>query len=329
MSGTMKTTTSTGLTLIPEVSSTLFDYFETKGQERHASKIHYIYSEFPDIREIKTRVYWGVFSWSLPQWKQRYLLKRSTVRIQDFVSSPGDLVRDYLDFYHPKALRCIGSEARIYEEHVSAPLYFRPFTIHEGTYIDIESTYFSILKLVGWNINYLPEQWLIPGRAPLDFPLMGHKGARNYLVSIGLPRPMLVWNGSKFVEQKGKNVHINRGLWRLVQDILHSIANIAVSLGAQYVHTDGYILPTRNAPALIKAIKDWGLTARVLGDGETFVFGMGNYMVGDKKSKRFSPYAVQKPFSSLREVPDVWLQKQIQKIATNKIAEKLYNQWSV
>jgi hypothetical protein len=325
----MKTMTYTGLTLTPAINQVLDDYLASKTAERNEKSEHIVYAAFPDIREMATRIYWGVFSWSLPQIKQRFLLKQSIVRLREQLCSPGDIVRDYLDFYHPKPLRCIGAEARIYEKHVSAPLYFRPFTTREATYIDIESTYFSILKVVGWNINYLPGQWLIPGRAPLDFPLPEHKGARNYLVSIGLPRPMLVWNGSKFLEQKGKNAHINRGLWRLVMDILHSIASIAVSLGAQYVHTDGYILPTKNAGILIRAIKDWGLNARVLGEGESYVFGIGNYSVGDKKSKSFDPTRVSTPMSSIYETESRWLQKQVQKIATNRIAERLYNSWSI
>lgn len=326
---TTKIMTYTGLTLTPTLNSLLDDHIRHATEERHEEKDHVIYTSFPDIRDVRTRVYWGVFSWSLPQWKARYLLKQSALRIQDLPLSPGDIVRDYLDFYHPKRLRCIGAEARIYEEHVSAPLYFRPFTTMQGTYIDIESTYFSILKLIGWNINYLPGQWLIPGRAPLDWPLPEHKGARNYLVSIGLPRPMLVWSGRQFVQQAGKNAHINRGLWLAVMDILHSIATIAISLGAKYVHTDGYILPSNSAPILIRAISDWGLNARVLGEGETYVFGMGNYSVGDKKSKLFNPEHLGKPISSIREVNSRWLQKSVQKIVTNRVAEHLYNTWNI
>ncbi len=196
-------------------------------------------------------------------------------------------------------------------------------------FFDIESTYFSILKLVGWNVNYMPERWVIPGRAPLDFPLPTNKGARNYLVTIGLPRPMTVWTGSGFIEQRGQNVHINQGLWRLVMDILHSIAYIAVQLGATYCNTDGYILPSKNAPALIRAIRQWGLNARELGSGETSVFGIGNYSVGSKTSGRYSPEFVSQPMSNLYETPRVWLERNIQKIAQDKVAERLYNDWNI
>ncbi len=94
------------------------------------------------------------------------------------------------------------------------------------------------------------------------------------------------------------------------------------------MHTDGYILPTKNAPILIRAIKEFGLNARVLGEGETYVFGMGNYKVGDKISKLFNPENVSKPVSSIREVNRRWLQKSVQKIATNRVAEHLYNTWN-
>lgn len=320
--------TSIGLTLT-RINQHLDEHIREATEARHAKNEHIIYAQFPDIREIDSRVYWGVFSWGIPAWKQRYLLKQSTVRIHELESSPGDITRDYLDFYHPKHLHCIGAEARTYEQHKSAPLYYAPFTSHDATYIDIDSTYFSILKLIGWNINYLPGQWLIPGRAPLDFPLPTHKGARNYLVSIGLPRPMLVWTGHDFIEQTGKNVHINRGLWLAVMDILHSIASIAVTLGAKYVHTDGYILPSKNAPILMRAIRDFGLTSRILGEGETFVYGIGNYKVGDKQSKLFGPDRVSNPINHI-DPPDVlWLQKTIQTIVSKNVATRLYEQWII
>lgn len=317
--------TNIGLTLT-RANQLLDDYIEQKTQERNEKNQHILLSNFPDIREINERVFWGVFTWTLPKSKKRFLKRNSAIRMHDLPMSAGDLVRDYLDFYHPNRLRCVGREARFYQTHVSAPLHVTPTIIRNAMYIDIESTYWSILKIIGWDCGYMPDKWVTAGRAPLDFPLPTHKGARNYLVSAGLDTPMTIWTGEEFIYQNGNNVHKNLGLWHLVQDILHSIANIAISLGAVYVHTDGYIIDEKRAPALISAISDWGLNARNLGEGQGVVLGIGNYCVGGKKSKAFDYNRVQSPFSKIEQTNYGWLQKQIGMLASKKTAERLCDQ---
>lgn len=319
---------NSGLTQIP-LHTTLANFLEERAVERNQKKKHILYTLFPDIREINTRVYWGVFSWAIPKWKQRWLLKRTALSYGGMSSSPGDVVRDYLDYYHPTKLRCIGSEARTYERSVSAPLLASRSIIHEATYIDIISTYFSIVKLVGWNVGYLPELWVIPGRAPLNFPLPENKAARNYLVSIGLPRPMTVWNGYRMVSERGTNAHINRSLWHLTMDILHSIANIAVRLGATYVHTDGYILPSRAAPILMSEIESWGLKARVLSEGDAYVFGIGNYQVGHKRSMSFNPSVEAKQINTIRSVNHKWIKSRVVEIVTKDVTKQVYDRWPI
>jgi len=320
-----KPMTNIGLTLT-RANQLLDQYIEERTIARNEKNKHILLTNFPDIREIDERVFWGVFTWTLPKSKQRFLKRNSAIRMHDHVMSAGDLVRDYLDFYHPKRLRSIGKEARYYQEHVSAPLYVTPTIIPNATYIDIESTYWSILKIIGWDVSYFPTKWVTAGRAPLDFPLPENKGARNYLVSAGLDTPMTIWTGEEFIYQNGNNVHKNLGLWHLVQDILHSIANIAISLGAVYVHTDGYIIDEKRAPALISAISDWGLNARTLGEGQGVVLGIGNYWVGDKKSKAFDYNRVQTPFSKIEQTNYAWLNKQIGMLASKKTAERLCDQ---
>lgn len=323
-----KNTTNIGLTLTRN-NQLLDDFLEDKAEERHSKYNHVLYNFFPDIRSISHRVYWGVFSWTIPDCKERWLLRNSAVRFGSFVSSHGDIVRDYLTYYHPKKLRAIGSEARDYQKHVHAPLFVTPRILKNAMYVDIGSTFWSILKNVGWNVSYKAGQWLTPGRAPLDFPLPHDKPARNYLVTIGLPKPLTIWNGYEFISEYAKNAHINRAIYLVVMDILHSIANIAVLSGAIYVHTDGYIIPERAFSTLCSYIENFGLCPEVRAIGDAYVYGIGNYMVGDKRTKSFDPLRVSREVRHI-EPPNssIWLQNTVGKIVSNHVAERLYETWN-
>lgn len=311
---------------LTQTSKNVTEYIIARSEERHKKADHIIYTNFPDIREMHTMIFWGVFSWSIPANKERWLKKGTGVTIGRLVSTPGDIVRDYLNFYHPTKLRAIHSEMLTYEQEVSAPLYVRRSIIPKAMYVDITSTYYSIVKMVGWNITYKPGLWLTPGRAPLDFLLPEHKAARNYLVSIGLPGPMMVWNGYQMELKSARNLHTNLGLWHLVMDVLHAIAHYAVSLGAIYVHTDGYILPTKRANKLMAYIESFGLKPRVIAEGESYVCGFGNYVCGDKVTARFEPERYSEDYTNVRRVNSGWLCGQLLRIRQHAIPERLYEQ---
>lgn len=316
---------SSGSTLT-QTDFNLMSYLDLSAQLRHAKSKHVIYTNFPDLRQMDCLVYWGVFSWSVPSQKRRYLKRNGIVSTTKLASTAGDIVRDYLDFYHPKKLRAIRAEATIYDRLQSAPLYVNPTIIRDAMYVDITSTYWSIVNLVGWNVSYLPGAWLIPGRAPLDFPLPNHKPARNYLVSAGLPGQITIWTGKRMVFKPVRNVHINTGLWSVVQGVLSSIARIAVSLGAVYVHTDGYILPAAKAEALCEHIKTWGLEPRIIAEGTAYVVGFGNYTIGTKTTKRFEPERVQTHFSNLPIQTDKRLRSMVSEIRKRGTPSRLYEQ---
>lgn len=322
LSITTKKLIASGLILTPpKLSQFIFNQTEKRNEKNK----HVLYSDFPDITQIRERVYWGIYSWTLTKSKRRWLNYETALHVDDMICSPTDIVRDYLDFYHPNRLRATGLEVRNYETRRYAPLYIHPTTIQDATYIDIKSTYYSIVTLLGWNVGYMPGQWLIAGRAPLDFPLPNDKPARNYLVSIGLPGEIDVWTGYRWVSQSVPNVHINLALWSVIMDILHSIASIAVALGAIYVHTDGYILPSERANELMLAIRQFRLTPEVRAEGPTILLGFANYMCGERRTKSFPHDNLQANFSNVVQTPGRWLRKAINDIADRDIAAILYN----
>lgn len=293
------------------LSTCLTEYLEACYADRCRTYQQVVIPAFPNIREIRERVIWGSFSWTLAASKIRFIKRATAVSIGFGLQTPGDVVRDYLDYYHPKRLRASASQARIFAQHVTTPLYLRPTVARDYTYVDIKAAYWSILQLVGWDVDYYPGKWLLRGRIPHDFPLPDNKVARACLVSFGLPASALEWDGTAFKRRRTRNVHLNLGLWHLVQDILHSIAGSALALNACYVHTDGYILPTENAEALQAEIRSWGLPSSVKGQGLCRVYGFGNFAVGERTSKRLRPELWAKPYKYVRPTNASWLKKQI------------------
>ena len=280
-----------------------------------------VLARMPDFHTIPEPVWLGHFSWSTTKTKERWLKGNTVVDMGFGAQTPGDVVRDYLDFYFPSRQRAYGKEADFYRTKISTPLYLRPGILVDGVYVDIKSAYFSLVNLVGWNVRYKPGSWISPGRPCYDFPLANDtrriaKSARACLVSFGLHRKSTFWNGSKIVERNTRNNHVNYGLWHVCQDILHAIATVAVSLNAVYIHTDGYILPSGNAEVLEDYIRSWGLRTGRKGQGPTLVFGFGNFRVGNHETKRLRPF-IGKPYRYVKNPDGKWLQSQLKRRIEN------------
>jgi hypothetical protein len=251
---------------------------------------------FPDIYEIQARISWGVFSWRwLSRPRHRLIRKATTVWVRDNQpQTPSEVARDYLDYHFPKKLRATAAQARIITRPRSAPLFVRPCIIPDAAYVDIRATYFSFLNLVGWDIDYFPSRWLIPGYPPTDFPLPDHKIARNCLISLALPSSFVEWNGREFIRRATRNLHLNMGLISALYDALHSIAAFARDdCEAAYAHTDGYIIDAKHMDRLISHIAEWGFEARVKYAGFAYIFGMGNWKIGEKSTMGFRPHIGQ------------------------------------
>jgi hypothetical protein len=292
--------------------------------DKQSKSTYLIMDDFPDLGTINETVIFGVYSWYLPSKKERWLLREACYIFDGIVCSRNDIVRAYLSYYHNKKRRATGLEARAYEKPAFAPLYIRPSTILDSVYIDIKSTYYSICQVIGWDCQYMPNLWLIAGRAPLDFPLPLDKSARNYLISIGNRSTMSIWTNGKFTTKPSFNTFINLSLVHAVMDILHSIASIAVSLGAVYVHTDGYIVPASSQHLLLSEIKKWGLTATIKESGVAIVNGFGNYRIGEKRTRMFNVYSKSEPYSSINKTDVNWLLKSVRELIKRDDAYRLY-----
>lgn len=272
----------------------------------------------PDIRTLKERVYWGVFSYTLTKSKVRLIKRSALVSIGSGPETPSEVARDYLAALYPRRLRAVGSQAESIQLHRAYPLYAKPGAIADGCYVDIRSAYWSLMLLAGWDVDYYPGHWLIPGRPPADFPLAEHKVARNCLVSLGLPSVTTLWTGELWKRVHTRNQRLNLGLWSFVQDVLTACAHIAIAHGALYVHTDGAIMPSANVAAYQEELKYWGLETSIKFAGPSLILGVQNWMVGEKQTKCFGA-TTPREFSSLRRVDLMWLREKMHWLSSKRV----------
>lgn len=268
------------------MSDDLLLYMATVAAERQLKHKTMIVDFFPPLEKFPDeRIYLGVMSWTLPDRHERWIKPSAVINIGNGLQTAGEIARDYLDFKFPNRLRATGAQAALLKMHRSAPLYCEPSVLEDATYVDLKSAFWSIMMLLGWNVDYYPSKWIVKGKAPDDYPLSEHKQARNSLVTCGLSTPLRMWTGKKVTRQFARNNHINMGLWAIIMDTLHAIAAYARQLDAVYIHTDGYILPSEKAKDLLTIIREFGLYASVKASGISTVIGMGNWKVGNKATK--------------------------------------------
>ncbi len=265
----------------------------------------------PDVMTLGEIALLGSHSYCLSSSRKRIIW--NVVSLSDDVQeTPSAVARDYLTIEYKQGPRISKGQSTVTSLLPPMPNVAKPTEYDHGYYIDIKSCYWSIMSIIGWNVDYFPGRWLSPGRPPVDFPFPNHKVARNCLISTGrLGVVSRYIPDGKFDEIKIGNRLANTQLIRLISDVLNSIASQAVDAGAVYCNNDGFIAPNeRIAGEIIRIITDWGLTATIKGEGRGGVRSAGAYKTGPYKSL---PYDVRKdsiPVSTMFPPPyRAWLQK--------------------
>lgn len=266
-------------------------------------------NRFPHIRSLTDLTFIGSFVWTQTTAKRRWMMKAHAHHIGAWVS-PADLARDYLHLKYSESykMRCRTSQYHALIRDVrSAPLYAKPTYLDNAMYIDLKSAYWQILQALGWDVEYLPGEYLAVKSSVDDFPYEQIKLARNSLVSIGLPSKTRVWTGERFAVFKKQSRWQNLVMWGAVQDVLHGIACDMVQYAdAHYVHTDGYIIPSKNIQRAERVAEAWGVIMLVKHHGKAKIRNVGDYDIAGKLSGRPTR---QRPntFSNLRDEHRSWL----------------------
>jgi hypothetical protein len=159
-----------------------------------------------------------------------------------------------------------------------------------GYYVDLRSAYYNIYRWL-WLDTLWPRG---TGSPELRFDNLSNIGelykwkpARNAVIGITRSTTLTTWQGDKVKDQPYKNYHLNPMLWMTVQKVLHDIAREALSLGAVYVATDGYVFKSdRGVSRFVSMLTDYDLdVSTIVGYSEIKCFGC--YRVGGKKTMHF------------------------------------------
>lgn len=290
-----------------------------RAKERQALYRPIIIDQFPPIQIMRERIAYGLLSWTLLNRGERWMRKEAVASVRFGFQTGSEIARDYLDFYHPNRLRATGRQAEMLKLDRAAPLFCEAGYYSDMVYVDIKSAYWQITNLVGWDVDYYPFKWIRCGRPPSDFPLPDNKIARNCLVSCCLPTPMKVWTGYKFVRERKRNVHINLGLWSLIMDTLHCIANEAWECHAVYTHTDGSIIPIRYLEEFTERVSAYGIVAIPKQDslGDCTMLGLGNWKCGDRQTKLFNKARLKRNVDTLYRPDDTLIRRKLRKFRDN------------
>lgn len=262
-------------------------------EKSEAYEITDIVRAFPPLHHFGRHGVWvGGYSRSIPSQKWRLLDGAIVLTEGSAQATPTQVTRAYLDVMFPKQLRAKKSQIDFWKPRRSQPMYTEPGKYNfPMVYLDLKSAYWSIVKIIGWDVDYFPGM-LVRRRGCSDFPYPENRLARNSLVSMGLPSKGFYYKDGKIIAVP-HSWKVNIGLWTAVQDILHGIADEMIKrAGAVYVNTDGYIVPAENEHIAREVGAEWGLAMSEKFRGRATVYGVGAYSIGGKvcsTHKRFAP----------------------------------------
>jgi hypothetical protein len=265
--------------------------------------------QFPKLSELDSETYIGSWAWTQVRKKRRWLKENVITDYGAGWVTPADIARDYLRVkFNGKRLRCNKYQYKaLVKNRKSQPLLAKPCTLDNAVYLDLQSAYWQLLMVGGWDIDYMPSGFLAVRSDVADFPFPQNKLARNSLVSMGLPSSVTVWIPDKGLTRRstGKS-NVNLVLWGFVQDVLHTFASDMINkAGAVYVNTDGYIISMDKLETAMRIADEWGLVLRMKERGRATIRGVGDYDIGGHISKR--PRKVARPHKYIEPIERDWL----------------------
>lgn len=287
--------------------------------ERGEGREEEVVTQFPSLTSIPYSVMLGNFAWSKLGGKFRWVQSKNAILDRGVILTPGDIARSYLSIKFPKWRGRVSTAQ--YQSVIavkrSHPLYAKPGKYDDMIYYDLRSAYWSILKVIGWNVDYFPHKFLGAGEEMDDFPFPHDKLARNCLVTAALPSPAQMWNGHNILLVNSRKPTVNLVLWACVMDVLHGVAWDMLQIGAVYVHTDGYIIPKSREYLAEEVFESWGLPCSTKGEGDATIHGAGDYDMPHHQSRlrRLKEF----PIDNLHNPGVEWLRPRIKRLASLRL----------
>lgn len=272
---------------------------ESVAREKYTGYTVHLIDRFPPMSDITVPCIIGSMVLTSKETQQRWMLKHDAIAFAGTWVTSADIARLYLNEKYKKTKRRITTLQwkDFYETYRSMPLVASPAQFENAYYIDVRSAYWTILRAVGWDVDYMPGQWLkVKDRLTVnDFPFANVKMARNCLVSLAADgsRMMKVWDGGKLSFRRGGNGLVNKMLWAFVTDCLNNVAYECAQAGAVYSFTDGFIVPESQVGEVENVIASWGLSSSIKHNGPCEIKGAGAYKFPDIATRKFTKQGVR------------------------------------
>jgi hypothetical protein len=114
--------------------------------------------------------------------------------------------------------------------------------------------------------------------------LRSNKVARNAVIGISRAHTVDIWKDGEQKENPFHNPYFNPALWMQIQAILHELAHIAISNGAFYVATDGYIFKDKLGFDVFRNYLDLNQFRYKTLEGKGYCTGWCSYGLPGKKT---------------------------------------------
>lgn len=280
-------------------------------QERIADDYPLIVYKKPPISDLPPGAILGTWAYSVPG-VARFILNKEAELATGVL--PADVSRAWIrDVYKLPFRRRENQLARPYP----LPLHAVRGEHGECSYVDIKGAYLKILSL-GYDVEYIRSRYIGGEPRPVPDQIANNKFCYAIAVAMSASKKghMSVVTNEGVTTVRPYNMFSNPCLYALACDTLNAIASEVLTVMhcyVKYINTDGYIVPTDKVEPLLRIIHSWGFEARVKAEGETEVFGVGAWKVGDERTTRHDRHAQDFTSKMLDRADRGWLKARWQK----------------
>lgn len=289
----------------------MMDYLTLAQMELSEKYPHVTYGN-PPISELPPGTIIGTWAYSVPG-KLRIIRDRNRELAAGVL--PADVTRTWLrDVYKLPIAR----RKSQFNRHYVLPIHAQKGQWGDCAYVDIKQAYLNILKF-GYDLEYVRMKYLAV--TPIEIPTVIRQNKFCYSIAVAMSNSKMshisIVGKESVFEQKSFNMFSNPCLYAFACELLSAIASEVMALMGKfvyYINTDGYIVPTKYIYHLTDIIGSWGLTSAIKHMGDTEVFGVASWRVGEQRTTRFNPSAQN--FSSVLPDKDErrWLKSRFAKL---------------
>lgn len=187
----------------------------------------------------------------------------------------------------------------------SYPYYAIPGRWGYCYYIDIRRAYLQIARRFGSDCHLFPGRTIGYGEYCFTSPIFEqYRIIRGMLVS-GTSKEIkaTLWQDGNYHTQKRFNSLHAPHLRAAIMNTLHAIAHMCKRY-VVYWHTDGCIVPSLYLAKLCKVLDTYSLTHAIKHEGNTQVYGVGSYSIGEYST--LTPKIIQTRKDAIIEDNPLW-----------------------